>query len=190
MLSFLAAAVVVALTVLNFTILRDRNTVFQSVLTCIVGLLIPLMGWIGAKNSNRSMVGMFCASSFTCGLFNLISYCVVMASIAAVRVIIEDCSPNDTVIIDGEVNTTICKDYTDDMLVNMYIIATCVTIPVVILQCTGSYYGNKLLSKLTPGVIITYEIDPYPYGGQPIITVPPPTYTVPANAVTVQAHPV
>ena len=164
-LSFLAAAVVIGLTVLNFTIFRDNNSAAQSVLTCVVGLLIPVIGWVGAKESNRSLVGMFCAFSFSCGLFNLISYCVVMWSISAMRSIISDCAPDGTVIVDGEVNTTYCSDYTDDSLRDMSIIATCVSIPVIFLQCIGAFYGNKLYTTLTPGVIITYGTDPYPRGG-------------------------
>ena len=193
-LSFLAAAVVVALTVLNFTILRDRNTVFQSVLTLAVGLMIPVIGWFGAKSSNRNMVGVFCAFSFSCGLFNLISYCVVMASIATVRSIIADCAPDGTVVINGEIDYTICTDYTDSMLTDMYIIATCITIPVILLQWAGSYFGNKLYETLTPGVVITYNASPYagqgytghPVGRAGVVPVPYPV-VIPAEAVIVHS---
>ena len=163
---------------------------------------------MGAKTNNRNMVGMFCAFSFSCGLFNLISYAVVMVSIAAVKSIIADCSEDGTVVIDGETNTTICTDYTDESLRNMYVIATCVTIPVVVLQCVGAYFGNHLYAKLTPGVILTYNADPYPrggFGGQVygmegggivratpspgIVTVPypNPVTVIPAQAVTVDS---
>ena len=165
-LSFLAAAVVIALTVLNFTILKDRNTIPQSILTCIIGLLIPFMGWIGAKASNQNLIGMFCGFSFTCGIFNLIIYIIVIVSIRTMYVIIQDCSSLGTVVVNGKINNTYCEDYTMDSLRNMYIIASALSVPVIFLQCIGAFYGNKLYSSLTPGVVITYETaPPRVYGG-------------------------
>ena len=160
-MSFLAAGVVIALTVLNFTVLRDRNTVAQSVLTCLIGLVIPVIGWMGARASNRNMVGIFCAFSLSCAIFNLISYIVVMVSISYLYTYLNECLPNGTVIIDGNVNTHICHDYTLTQARNMFIIASCISVPVIFLQCMGAIYGNKLYSHLTPGVIITYQEEAY-----------------------------
>ena len=184
-LSFLAAAVVIALTVLNFTLLKDRTTIVQSVMTCLVGLAIPFLGWFGARASNRGMVGMFCAFSFACGLFNLVSYILVMTSASWLDRVLYDCKPDGTVVVDGVTRSDICDYYSHDQIRTLYIIASCVTWPVVILQCLGAFYGNRLYSELSPGVVITYTADPYQVGrgynevtvvraGSPIVTVPYP----------------
>lgn len=182
-LSFLAAAVVIALTVLNFTILKDRTTIAQSVMTCLIGITIPFLGWFGARASNRNMLGMFCAFSFSCALFNLVSYIIVMISASWLDGVLGDCRSDGTVLIDGVARTDICDFYTHEDIVRLYIIASCVTWPVVILQCLGAVYGNRLYSELTPGVVITYSATPFQgYNdvavvrvGSPIVTVPYPT---------------
>lgn len=182
-LSFLAAAVVIALTVLNFTYLRGQNSVAQSVLTCMIGLIIPLMGWAGAKTNNRNLVGLFCTFSLTCAIFNLISYIVVMVALSVIRKYLGECLPDGTVIIDGVVNTTLCDDYSYSIIDRMYIVATCVSVPVILLQLVGSFYGSRLYSKLSPGVIITYQADPYPRGQvYGMTTVNPVVVTAPQPA--------
>ena len=175
---------VIALTILNFTMFRDRNTTAQSVLSCIIGLAIPLMGWFGAKAANRGLIGAFCLSSISCAIFNLISYIIVMVSLSLLDHWLNECQPDGTVIINGETNTTICSDYTHTDVRNMYIIATCISIPVIILQCMGGIYGNSLYRRLTPEVAVTYQTDPYPRGQvYSVTTINPVIVTVPAVQV-------
>jgi hypothetical protein len=184
LLSFLAATVVVALTILNFTLFRDRNTTVQSVLSCIIGLTIPVVGWLGAKAANRNLIGAFCLSSISCAIFNLISYIIVMVGLSLLDHWLSECQPDGTVVINGEINTTICSDYSHDEVRDMYIIATCISIPVIILQCLGGVYGNVLYRKLTPDFVVAYEADPYPRGQlYSVTTVNPVIVTVPAAQV-------
>ncbi len=157
-ISFISALLVVALTVLNFTIFRDRTTIAQTVISCIIGICIPLLGWFGAKTSNRSMVGAFCSFSLSCSIFNTVTYILVMVSIAAVIDIVSVCGTADAEPDDQHY----CDDYTIRGLHHMYVIASLVTIPVVILQCLGGFFGNRLFESLTPGMIITYGIDACP----------------------------
>ena len=172
--SSVAALVVIALTVLNFTVFRGRTTDAQSVITCVVGLSIPVLGFIGAKTSNRGLIGIFCSFSLGCGLFNLISYIVLMSSAALVDKYLNQCLPNGTVVIDGELNRTLCNDYTHSQIRDIYIIASCVSLPVIILQCLGGWYGNSLYSRMETSVVVTYETQAYPQGAvyaQPVATV-------------------
>jgi hypothetical protein len=193
-ISVIGALVVIALTVLNFTVLRDRTTITQSVLSCVVGISIPVIGWIGAKTTNRSIVGIFCSFSLSCGLFNLISYVILMASAGWIDKYLDQCLPNGTVIINGTVDKTICQDYTHDSIRNVYIIASCVSLPVIILQCLGGYYGNSLYASLTPEMVLEYGVQPYagpqPYIQPTVAVVGSPVVTVPYQGpVTVVASP-
>lgn len=181
-ISGLAAIVVIVLAVLNFTILRNRTTVTQSIISLIVGLSIPIVGWFGAKLANRSLLGLFCSFSLSCGLFNLISYILVMSSAGFIDRYLDQCRPDGTVIIDGAINRSLCLDYTHSAVRDVYIIASCVSIPVIILQCLGGIYGNSLYSELTPGVIVTYNTEAYlpgqAYGGAPVTVTGSPIVTV------------
>jgi hypothetical protein len=161
--SVLSAIIVIVLTVLNFTIFRAGTTTVQTILSCIIGLCLPLLGWFGAKTNSRPAVGVFCCFSFGCGLFNLISYILLMVAAAFVDGYLYDCQPDGTLVVDGKVYTGVC-DWTHDSIVNLYIIASCVTIPIIILQCLGGVFGSKLYSKLKSGVIITYNSTPYQGG--------------------------
>ena len=177
--SSLAAVVVIVLTVLNFTVFKDRTTVAQTIISCLVGISIPIMGWFGAKASNRHLVGLFCSFSLTCALFNLISYILIMSSAAVVDKYLDQCLPDGTVVIDGSVNTNLCHDYTHQMIRDIYIICSCVSLPVIVLQCIGGVYGNSLYSKLTPDIIVAYQTEAYVPGqayvtGSPVVTVPSP----------------
>lgn len=167
LISGISALLVVALTVLNFTVFMDRTTVAQTILSCIIGICIPLLGWFGAKSNNRNMVGAFCSFSFSCSIFNAITYILVMVSIAAVIDILNVCGTASANPDDQHY----CDDYTISELNYMYIVASAVTIPVVILQCLGGFYGNRLYESLCPEVIVTYGAadPPYVYEVRPAV---------------------
>lgn len=158
-ISTLSALVVVALTVLNFTIFREGTTVGQTIVSCIIGLCLPVVGWLGSKTNNRPALGLFCSFSFGCGLFNLVSYILLMVSASLFDKYLDQCDPDGTVVINGKVYTGICG-YTHEYIRNIYIVASCITLPIILLQCLGGIFGSKLYNKLQPGVIITYLSEP------------------------------
>lgn len=186
-ISTIAALVVIALTVLNFTIFRSRTTDVQSIITCLVGLIIPVLGFIGAKARSRGLVGIFCSFSLGCGLFNLISYIVLMSGAALLDKYLDECKPDGTVIIDGVVDYDLCSDFTHDNIRNIYIIASCVSLPVIILQCLGGWYGNSLYAKMATTAVITYETPAYPQGQ--VYAAPAPAVVVASPVVTVPYQP-
>lgn len=177
--SFLSAVFVVTMTILNFTVLNDRSSIAQTIISCLIGISIPLIGWVGAKTSNQTMVGAFCAISFSCSIFNTVTYILIMVSIRAVILILEVCGTSSSDPNDQE----ICNDYTISQMNNMYIVATVVAVPAIILQCLGGFFGNQLYTQLTPDVIITYAADPAPgiYEIRPQI--------IPANEVVTISSP-
>ena len=159
-LSFLAAAGAITLAVLNFTIFQDQNRVAQTVISLIIGVTIPLFGWFGAWLSNRVLVGFFFMFSFLISLFNLVSYILVMVGIDYTIEVLKSCNSSGTVVVDGQVNTTICNSVTEDSLRNMYIIASAVSVPMILLQCLSGLFGGRLYGRMSPGIVITYQVDP------------------------------
>lgn len=159
-LSLLAAAVAITLAVLNFTIFRDQNRVSQTVISLIIGVTIPLFGWLGAWKNSRSLVGVFFMFSFLISVFNLISYILVMVAIDYTIGVLKDCNSNGTVVIDGQINSSICNNFTEDSLRNMYIIASAVSVPMILLQCLSGVFGGKLYGRMSPAVVITYQVEP------------------------------
>ena len=173
-LSVISAAVAITLAVLDFTIFEGQNSVSQTVISLIIGISIPMVGWFGAWLTNRLLVGLFCSLSFSLSLFNLISYILIIVGIDYTIDILRNCNPDGTVVINGQINSTICKNYTEDSLRNIYIIASAVSIPMILLQCLSGVFGSRLYGRMSPEVVVTYRVDP-------------PTHTVGTTFVYPQA---
>jgi hypothetical protein len=154
-MSTFVALVIIALAILNFTIFFTQTSVYQSVVGIVLGMFVPIFGFIGAKKRSRNMVGCFTGCSFGCSIFNLIGYILIMMSISALQDTLVACNSRSYYYFHP-----ICTiEYTPESL---FIYASCSAVPVIVIQLIAGIFGSKLYRRLQPDFAVVHSIEPRP----------------------------
>ncbi|KAF4680808.1 hypothetical protein FOZ60_012967 [Perkinsus olseni] len=149
-LSIATAVVVVITTILGDVFFHyvSSGTFFS----IVIGLLVPACGYYGAKNNDRSLIGMFCA----CGLCGAIwAIFQIMSGVGLVGFLKREArSECEEVTKDwDEAQYDDAKHLVD--IAGWFIAGIiCLALPAFILKCASFIYGFKLFNRMQNGAVI------------------------------------
>ncbi|KAF4661463.1 hypothetical protein FOL47_006674 [Perkinsus chesapeaki] len=153
-LSIATAVVVVITTILGDIIFHYVSSgTFFSV---VVGLLVPACGYYGAKNNDRTLIGMFCACGLCGAIWAVFQIVSGIGLVGFLKVVLEYCGPHGETKKEG--GPFQCEDVTKDWdeaqyddakhlvdIAGWFITGViCLALPAFALKCASFIYGFKL----------------------------------------------
>mmetsp|Transcript_13309 Transcript_13309/g.11148 ORF Transcript_13309/g.11148 Transcript_13309/m.11148 type:complete len:157 (-) Transcript_13309:113-583(-) len=131
-----------------------------------ISTLEPACGYYGAKNNDRTLIGMFCACGLCGAIWAIFQIVSGIGLVGFLKVVLEYCGPHGETKKEG--GPFQCEDVTKDWdqaqyddakhlvdIAGWFITGViCLALPAFALKCASFIYGFKLFNRMQNGAVI------------------------------------